>query len=265
MRYFFIKSFIIVSLLPYCTVTGNNLPEPCILKTASMIDGSFVSWRTLVETVHPFMQRLYERVFGIITAQGVCGLYSYRGAYYTLDQLADYEFQMTEKDVDFLQLFQAMKIELIALGNEFFAGAEKAKPVIVHLIKESCLARNNTDSLLLVWSTAKEGQETVLFHDYVKTMNDLRCFCVDLLTFLHDFVHSCPKARQQLHTQLEKWHKVKNLVSLMIEKNIIFLESDQKGEFLHYLKQNALPRILLDQINSDWIYNHYLAFYAKQQ
>lgn len=261
---FLIKSFMIFSLLPYFTVTGNHLPEPCILKTASMIDGSFVSWKTLVETVHPFMQRLYERVFGVITSDGCCGLYFYHGSYYTLDELADYESQMTEKDFDFLQLFQTIKIELIALGNEFFAGSEKAKPVIVHLIKESCLARNNKNSLLMIWSTAKTGQETILFHDYIKTMNDLRCFCIDLLTFLHDFVHSCPKARQQLHTQLEKWHKVKNLVSLMIEKNNIIFQLDEKGEFLHYLKQNALPRILLDQINSDWIYSHYLAFYANR-
>src|SRR5436190_6232305 len=150
MRYLVIK-FIIFALLPSISIANNHLPEPLILKTASVVDGSFVTWKTLVEVVHPFMQQLYERVFGVITSTGVQGLYSYNGSQYTLDDLAHYENQISKKEPAFLHLFQTIKIELIALGNEFFGGAEKAKPVIVHLIQESCRAHDNTGSLLMVW------------------------------------------------------------------------------------------------------------------
>jgi hypothetical protein len=265
MRYLFIKSLLIFFLMPYVTLAISRLPEPVMLKTASIVDGSFVTWKTLAEIVHPFMQRLYERVFGVTTPMGVQGLYHYKNGEYTLDALADYANQYAETDPIFLQLFQDIKVDLIALGNEFFGGAEKAKPVIAHLIKESCLARGNKDSLLIIWTRARVGQEMDLFHAHIKTMNHLRDFCIDLLTFLHDFVHSCPKARKQLHVELEKWHKVKNLISSMMEEKIILFEPNEKGEFLHYLKQHALPRTSLDCISSEWIHHHYTVFHAKRQ
>lgn len=260
----FLKNILIILLFSNTICANYRTPQPITLESALLIDGSFITWKTLVEVIHPFMQRLHERVFGIVLSDRVQGLYFYHGVEYTVDRLADHEIY-GEVDEAFFELFQDIKTELIALGNDFFGGAEKAKPMIVRLIKESCLARNKNNSLLMVWSEAKQGQEMHIFNTHIKTMNDLRVFCIDLLTFLHDFVHSCPKARQQLHVQLEKWHKVKNLVSSMVEDSTILFGSSEKDKFLHYLKQNALLSVPIDALDSDWVYSHYTVFHGKQQ
>ena len=67
-------------------------------------------------------------------------------------------------------------------------------------------------------------------------------------TFLHDFVHSCPKARQQLHEQLEKWHKAKALFAQVLEKKGIVFDEATKMAFMKQIKRDILPNIKIENI-----------------
>jgi hypothetical protein len=77
----------------------------------------------------------------------------------------------------------------------FMSYAHGMKDIIHELISESCRKRNRNDSFMLTWGECEEGKETEKLHKGITTFKALDLLVLDLVNFLKDFVHSCPKAR----------------------------------------------------------------------
>jgi hypothetical protein len=242
--------------------------EPITLKFASFIDGTFIKWSTLVEVVHPFMQRLHECVYGALNAQKQhVGHYACGGKLYSIKELSELEISNKFPSAKEYQVaFKQAKHELVGLAQEFFGKADsKAKAMIVLLVKESCTKRERTDSALYIWSRAKGNQENELFEQLIPDFASLYTFCLDLNVFLHDFVHSCPKARQQLHDQLEKWNKIKTILPGTLEKVGVVFDEATYVKFMRWVEWDILPELHIDKITPDFLKELILTFNGNRK
>jgi hypothetical protein len=137
--------------------------------------------------------------------------------------------------------------------NEFIESGRGAKKILTELIQEDCIKRNRADSLLLEWARTKEGTESTMFAEQIKSFNDYYHFCTDLVNFLFDLTHSCPKAEKQFKDRVTKWSAVKQILPIIIKKAHIKIEIFNEIEFLKYLKERYLDKIVLDEITPQLI------------
>jgi hypothetical protein len=80
---------------------------------------------------------------------------------------------------------------------DFIKDAETFKAAMLTLIQESCQKRNRPHSLLLGWADSERGREMEHFHKTIVSFNDFYWFTNDLINFLSDMIHSCPKGMAQ--------------------------------------------------------------------
>ena len=112
-------------------------------------------------------------------------------------------------------LLKTMKLDFNRIVTPFLGQARGAKEPMFLLISESCTKRNRPKSLLLDWAHSS-GDEMVSFDKSVTNFALFESFCGDLVDFLGDLVHSCPKARAQFEQLKEEY--IRKQAAKLIDK-----------------------------------------------
>jgi len=144
------------------------------------------------------------------TANGeLKGLYLFQGAHHSIHSLAELESTVSSGPLyDELQkCLKVAKDDFIAKTSPFLENARGSKTHMVTLITESCEKHDRADSKLLQWGETEEGSEDTVLYEEVPTFKEFELFITDLLDFLADLVHSCPKAKKQLYALVKNQTK----------------------------------------------------------
>jgi Leucyl-tRNA synthetase, Domain 2 len=138
--------------------------------------------------------------------------YEHNGQQYSIKDLAKIETAVYKNNVQNSQINELkdnLKITLNYAQADFFEIVEKflinaknTKTLMVALINEDCELRNNSECYLLRWSKLPDDTDAKeAFRRDITSMKELTIFCKDLVNFLGDFAHSCPKALQNIRNQ----------------------------------------------------------------
>jgi hypothetical protein len=200
------------------------------LDTAKSCDGYFITG-TDYELMHIFQSKIREQLQVFAEwAEKESGLKS------------DAHYQATLRNE---------KHNLIKMAFQYFGYALNARPVLVRLIEEDCKKRDIHNSILLAWSKSPSGQEESVFDVVIKDFKTLINFCNELVQFIDDFMHSCPKAQQQFKNNLAKWHALKDVLKNLLHEKHIFLDQAAQDAFCRYVKKNHFEKLSLTQITPE--------------
>lgn len=157
------------------------------------------------------IHELGKMIDGEKTATGHVGIFTFQTLRHTTRSLAALEAELeaelaathTKKERDvLLQKRAALGVKLDEIKKyfdmkvtPFMSYARGMKDIIHELIAESCEKRNRADSFMLTWGKCEEGKETETLQKEIATCRAFDMLVNDLVNFLKDFVHSCPKAR----------------------------------------------------------------------
>jgi hypothetical protein len=247
-------------LLLLC-ITKNILcaPEKSIILESSVIklaDGIFITADT-IEFTRKYRLKLLEFLLGELLANGLRkGKYILLGKLHSIESLAKIEqsIKNSTKPGDIIiqaalqELLTRAKADFIVQSNAFIESGRGSKNITTILIEEDCLKRNRPDSLLLEWSKTKEGQESTMFEKQITSFGLYYHFLTDLVNFLLDLTHSCPKAESQLRDRVAKWSAVKEILPQILKKAHVKNEHINEIEFLKYLKERYFDSLSLDEI-----------------
>lgn len=125
-------------------------------------------------------------------------------------ELANAGQQYNELKHQLRALLLKVKQEFEAKLAPFAKSARGAKGQMLVLIAESCGKRHRPDSLLLKWADTAEGDEMKFFQDQIVSFRTLDQFCSDLVNFLEDLMHSCPKAMAEFKKLMDEQHAKNN-------------------------------------------------------
>jgi hypothetical protein len=186
----------------------------------AIIDGlSFGIHGELVGAVYKIARDVQAMQLGKRTPQGRVGIYNFEEKPHTIKSLVVIENELNEalqrcqgaeravleKRQNALKtLLKTMKQDFSKAVTPFLAQARGAKEPMFLLISESCTKRNRPKSLLLDWAHSTE-EEMVAFDRSVTSFALFDGFSTDLINFLGDLVHSCPKARAQFEKLKEDY------------------------------------------------------------
>jgi hypothetical protein len=186
----------------------------------AIIDGlSFGIHGELVGAVYKIARDVQAMQLGKRTQQGRVGIYTFEGKPHTIKSLVVIENELNEalqhsqgaeravaekRQNALKSLLKTMKQDFNKAVSPFLAQARGAKEPMFLLISESCTKRNKPKSLLLDWAHSTED-EMVAFDKSVTSFTLFDGFCTDLVNFLGDLVHSCPKARAQFEKLKEDY------------------------------------------------------------
>lgn len=251
-RIMFLSSLLINVLVLYSAERGITL-ESSVIKLA---DGTFIN-ADKVEFIRKFRGTLLKFILGdLLPNNQRKGKYSFGGKWHTIESLARIEQEISnltdQKHVEMRLNLQALlthaKADFIVQSNEFIESGRGAKNIMIVLIQEDCQKRNRNNSLLLEWAQTKEGQESTMFERQVKSFGDYYHFLTDLINFLMDLVHSCPKAEQQFKDRVAKWSAIKEILPVVFKKAHVRSEHVNEIEFLKYLKERYFDSLAMDEI-----------------
>lgn len=226
-----------------------------------MADGTLIN-ADKIEFIRKFRRTLLTFLLGEELPNGKRrGLYTLFDTHYNVKDLAILEQDVaTKNDPKSLKIKQALKELLIAVksdyivkSREFVESGKGSKKILILLIEEDCKKRHIPHSFLLDWARTKEGQETSMFTQQIKTFSDYYQFCIDLVNFLLDLTHSCPKAKKQFEERVAKWSKVKELMPMIVKITHTRQDHINEAEFLRYLKERHLDQITLADITPSLI------------
>lgn len=242
---------LIVSVL---TFTENRVKlESPVIKVA---DGTFIN-ADKIEYTRKYSRKMLDFMLGEMQPTGQRkGKYFLQGKFYSIKDLARIEQEisgsMLKKDVEIKAALQEIltraKADFVVHSNEFIENGRGSKNIMIVLIQECCQKRNRLDSFLLEWAKTKEGQESTMFERQIKSFTDYHHFLVDLVNFLLDLSHSCPKAEAQFKDRVAKWSTIKEMLPLVLKKAHVKGESINEIEFMKYLKERYLDSIMIDEI-----------------
>ena len=257
----------VMLVLPLFVVLTVHPLEKYITLESSVIkiaDGTFIN-ADKIEFIRKFCRKLRSFLFGDqLPNNQRKGKYFFHGKWHSVESLARIEQELTvmlpqEQDnnkkveiEDCLAALQELlthaKADFIVQSNEFIESGRGAKNITVILIQEDCQKRNIPDSLLLDWAKTKEGQESTMFERQITSFDKYYHFLIDLVNFLSDLVHSCPKAEVQFKDRVAKWSAVKTILPIVLKKAHVRNEQLNEIEFLKYLKERYLDSIVLNEI-----------------
>jgi hypothetical protein len=227
--------------------------ESSVIKIA---DGSFIN-ADKIEYTRKYRRTLLDFILGELQANNQRkGRYNLFGKLYSIEELArieqDVSNSVDKKDLEFKlaleELLTHAKADFIVQSSEFIESGRGAKNIMIVLIQEDCQKRNRPDSFLLEWAKTKEGQESTMFERQVKSFADYYHFLTDLVNFLLDLIHSCPKAEAQFRDRVAKWSAVKALLPIILKKAHVKSDHINEIEFLRYLKERYLDSITIHEI-----------------
>ena len=235
--------------------------ESSVIKVA---DGTFIN-ADKIEFIRKFRRTLLMFLLGEqLPHNQRKGRYSFQGKWHSIESLARIEQELltalhqakdTKKKVEIEsslatlgELLTHAKADFIVQSSEFIESGRGAKNITVILIQEDCQKRNRPDSLLLDWARTKEGQEATMFEHQITSFGHYYHFLTDLVNFLLDLVHSCPKAEAQFKDRVAKWSAVKTILPTVFKKAHVKSEHVNEIEFLKYLKERYLDSVILEEI-----------------
>jgi hypothetical protein len=227
--------------------------ESPIIKIA---DGSIIN-ADKVEFIRKYRRQLLEFILGeSLPNNQRKGKYNLYGKWYSVEELARIEREASnstmEKDIKLKSALQEVlthaKADFIVYSKEFIENGRGSKNIMTVLIQEDCQKRDRADSHLLEWAKTKEGQESTMFERQIKNFNDYYYFLSDLVNFLFDLVHSCPKAEAQFKDRVKKWSAVREILPVVFKKAHVKTEQVSEIEFLKYLKERYLDSLTSDDI-----------------
>jgi hypothetical protein len=232
--------------------------ESTVIKVA---DGSLIN-ADKIEFISKFRRTLLAFIFGDQLPNGQRkGKYFFNGAFHSIESLARIEEEVTgstaAKDIAtqlaLQELLTYAKADFIVKSSEFIESGRGSKNIMIVLIQEDCQKRNRLDSLLLEWAKTKEGQESTMFERQITNFGDYYHFLADLVNFLLDLTHSCPKAHAQFKERVAKWSVVKEILPMVLKKAHVKSDQINEIEFLKYLKERYLDRIAVNEITPQTI------------
>ncbi|MBV8660671.1 MAG: hypothetical protein JO129_00820 [Candidatus Dependentiae bacterium] len=92
--------------------------------------------------------------------------------------------------------------DFLEIVEKFLMNVKNTKTLMISLIEESCMLRENSNCYLLRWCQLKGHEnEKEVFQRDITSLKELTRFCKDLINFLGDLVHSCPKALENIRKQ----------------------------------------------------------------
>lgn len=240
-----------------------------------LVDGTFINADT-IECMRKFQRYIGALLFGDQSSDGTrTGRYEYNGKKYGVHALAQIEQELAAQQPvgtpatqipagtpqpapsadniitqhqQLLAALQEAKNDFIKLSEEFKSLAQGAKQTMVKLIEESCVKRGRPDSLFLTLAKAKDDNETTTFDMHVVSFATLESVCIDLLNFLTDLIHSCPKANMQFKLRLEKWAKIKGILPEAMQAITAMYQDTIQIAFLGYIKSVHLDKLTLEEI-----------------
>lgn len=234
-----------------CTPFLNGYDHDIVLESPviKIADGAFIN-ADKIEFMRKFRRTLLTIILGEQLPDG-----QRKG--HGLQDLALIEQELQEQEETPAVLAKKTELEekltqakayFIVQSHEFIQSGRGAKNIITVLIQEFCQKRNRPDSLLLDWAKTKEGHETTMFEQQITSFTDYYHFCTDLVNFLHDLTHSCPKAEAQFKDRVAKWGAVKQILPIVIKKAHVKADTFNEIEFLKYLKERYLDKLNLAEI-----------------
>jgi len=132
------------------------------------------------------------------------GFIWFDGSYRTLKWLREYE-KNSPKTPEYKEALTQACNHFIQFSADYVVEIETAKGIMVKIINEWSELRNKPNTLLLDWSNLEGAERDDLF----KTMTSFEVFDIflcDLLLFLKDLVHNCPKSYQKYQEQMKQSH-----------------------------------------------------------
>jgi hypothetical protein len=138
--------------------------------------------------------------------------YRHNNQLYSIKDLAKIEtavYKNSTQNSQINELKKELKIilnyaqaDFLEIGEKFLINVENMKSLMIALIHESCELRANNNCYLMQWAQLKDGVNAKdVFRRDITTVKDFTIFCKDLVNFLSDFAHSCPKALQNIRNQ----------------------------------------------------------------
>ena len=210
-------------LLSCCAMVKADEPTTAINLCPDIIDiidgKSYGIHGELVGAVYKIGRDVQAMHLGKRTAQGRVGMYSFEGQPHTVKSLAVIEKEVNEalktgndavrakaekRKTALNTLLKTMRQDFNKIVAPFMGQARGAKEPMFLLISESCTKRGRPKSLLLNWARHSDD-ELGAFDRSVTTFALFEDFCRDLVDFLGDLLHSCPKARAQFEQLKEDY------------------------------------------------------------
>jgi hypothetical protein len=141
-----------------------------------------------------------------------CLQYSHNNQLYSIKDLAKIEttiYKNSTQNTHINELKKDIKIaltyaqaDLLEIVEKFIINVKNTKTLMIALIEEDCDLRGNPNCYLLQWSKLKgNDNEKDIFRRDITSLKELTIFCKDLVNFLGDFAHSCPKALENIRKQ----------------------------------------------------------------
>lgn len=134
--------------------------------------------------------------------KGRVGLVWFNGNYHTVKDLHAYE--KTDKDnPDLRAALTRACFCFEKLSESYVSHIEGAKSIMIKLIDQWCTLRNRPQSKMRDWAKIDRTEADSLYKN-MTTFEIFDIFLDDLLLFLKDFMHNCPKSLHAYKEQLKQ-------------------------------------------------------------
>jgi hypothetical protein len=245
---------LLINILMLYPVEKTVTLESSVIKIA---DGTFINADRI-----EFIRKYIRTLFGFLLGEQLPdhqrkGKYFFDNKWHSVQSLACIEQEISNScdkkqqamSTALQEVLTRAKADFIVQSAEFIESGRGAKNIMIVLIEEDCQKHGHPDSLLLEWARTKEGQESTMFERHIKTFGNYYHFLTDLVNFLLDLVHSCPKAESQFKERVAKWSAIKEILPAIFKKAHIKSDQVNEIEFLKYLKERYLDSIMMDEIS----------------
>lgn len=123
-------------------------------------------------------------------------IYDFKDKKVALDDLVEMELEGMNRShpdwEDFHRALTEMKDDFLEFTEPLLGEAKMTQEFNLLFIQEWTTKADRKDSLLLNWGQLNEREEL-----YKASASTFRTFCIDLRSFLHDLMYSCPKGRER--------------------------------------------------------------------
>jgi len=238
---------------------GNSVnSKPLLLqsKILKTVDGRFIN-ANIIEVMRKFQRKVLDIMIGDQDQTGRrTGRYLFDGSARGAYELSRFEEQLTKsadqsdqgtRAQELQGLLKDSKRDFMAIAGEFRVVARGSKPIIAALVEESCTRRGRPGSLLCIWARTKEADEDALFDGHVKTFGEYTQFCIDLLNFLGDLIHSCPRANTLFMERVDRWGKIRQCITTIASE----VPVAKDPAFSLYVRKNYLDNLSSAEITPD--------------
>ncbi len=242
----FFLPFMLYSTIIHTHESRIKLESPVI----KLADGSFIN-ADKIEFIRKLRRTLLTIILGEELPNGQRkgdGIQHLAHLEQELESIAPVTKEIKEQKAQLRTMLAQAKEKFSHQLGEFIESGRGAKKILIELIQEDCLKRNRPDSSLLEWAKTKEGSEATMFEEQIITFSDYYHFCTDLVNFLFDLTHSCPKAEKQFKDRVTKWSAVKQVLPALMKKAHVKIETFNEVEFLRYLKERYLDKMTIDEV-----------------